>query len=89
MVMSTRSYLAILKSSTPEDHPWMDLPGTEEVGAAFANMANAVAVFVEAMQESDDLSYGEAIQTLEDLVHAFPETDGDSLLDVLLAFMEG
>lgn len=81
-------YLNILKTAAPDDHPFIEVEDSEELGAAFANMATSVAAFVEAAIAHPEVGYKEARETLETLVHVFPTTDASSPLEAILGLLE-
>lgn len=93
MQLPLDAYLSILKTMTPEDHPYKDHPtGADALGEAASAMAQAVAKFVEVGREH--LGYDTTRDTLEDLVHMFPTTENpladpdDPLVALQLALMD-
>lgn len=83
--MLTRArYLEILETASVEDHPYLALPDSDEIGAAFVTLAHSLAAFVKAAEAHEELGYDFAVQELEDVVHAFPDNAQDSLLAGLL-----
>ena len=85
-MITPERYLEILASATPEDHPFISLPDSEELGASFAEMGRSMARFVRACQAHDSIGYDGALTNLEDIVHCFPQPDlGASLRSLLEA----
>lgn len=84
-------YLAVLRTATPEEHPFKESAPevAEKVGPAFAALAHAVADFVEAGRET--IGYNDTRGLLEDMIHMLPvdENQADPLTELMKLMAEG
>ncbi|WVX88050.1 hypothetical protein SEA_TFORTROY_62 [Arthrobacter phage TforTroy] len=68
------AYLQILRTMSPEDHPFQDHEThADALGKTASAMAHAVADFIDVARQS--IGYEAGRSTLEDLVHTFPVTE--------------
>ncbi|WGH21134.1 hypothetical protein SEA_CASSIA_61 [Arthrobacter phage Cassia] len=87
------AYLQILRSMSPEDHPFQaNETHADALGKTASAMAHAVADFIDVARQS--IGYEAGRSTLEDLVHTFPvtehpKTEEEQLADLLAALFAG
>lgn len=83
MALPLDGYVEALASVNLSTHPWAGTPDLEPVGAAYVDLCNALANFLDEARAEGSIGYAEARSTAQQLVGVLPKTEIPSALDLL------
>lgn len=88
MIIPVSKFLRILRKSSPENNAFKNT-GAPEVGAKWSAVCHAIADFLEAARNDENVGYDVGIANVDALVHAAPVMDLERLPGVRVVDVSG